>query len=225
MAADSWLGHHAEQPTLRLYGWSATTLSLGRNQKADWLDRVWLDSQGIPVVRRPSGGRALLHQDELTYAVILPAATTSGSLGQQFCLITGWLGAALRSLGVPVEPEREKRPTVLPGKQFPGCMEVVGRGELLLEGCKLVGSAQLRTRNGLLQHGVLPLRVDAELLKRCIPGSLPQPGLVELGYPAPSAGQLAHAFLKANGFDGQACPWSSAELAAIERWRAAEAVR
>ena len=136
---------------LRVYGWSTPTLSLGRNQRgrgvylADELER-----RGIDVVRRPTGGRALLHHREITYSVTAPSTADTG-LTAEYGRINVLLGSALEALGVRVAAaspaSRSAPPSATP------CFAEPARGELVFDGRKLVGSAQWRDDGALLQHG------------------------------------------------------------------------
>jgi len=135
---------------LRVYGWSAPTLSLGRNQRAHEVYRAdELERRGIGVVRRPTGGRALLHHREITYSVTAPCADSG--LTAEYRRINVLLGSALDALGVPVDvaapASRSAPPSATP------CFAEPARGELTFDGRKLVGSAQWRHEGALLQHG------------------------------------------------------------------------
>ena len=139
------------EAVLRVYGWSRPTLSLGRNQRAAGLyDERALGERGIGVVRRPTGGRALLHHREVTYSVTAPCES-SGTLLAEYARINAILASALLTLGVPivvaVPPARAAVPSAVP------CFAEPARGELTLDGRKLVGSAQWREHGALLQHG------------------------------------------------------------------------
>ena len=139
------------ETVLRVYGWSRPTLSLGRNQRAAGMYReTALAERGIDVVRRPTGGRALLHHREITYSVTAPCDDT-GALLTEYGRINALLCSALQSLGVPVvvaaPAGRAAAPSAAP------CFAEPARGELTLRGRKLVGSAQWRERGAMLQHG------------------------------------------------------------------------
>jgi lipoate-protein ligase A len=139
------------EAVLRVYAWSLPTLSLGRNQRATGLyDERALAARGIGVVRRPTGGRSLLHHREFTYSVTAPCAP-SGTLVAEYARINALLSSALGALGVPIvvaEPaKRAAAPSMAP------CFAEPARGELTLDGRKLVGSAQWRECGALLQHG------------------------------------------------------------------------
>jgi lipoate-protein ligase A len=136
---------------LRVYGWSQPTLSLGRNQRANGVYLAdELERRGIGVVRRPTGGRALLHHREVTYSVTAPCTADAG-LAAEYGRINRLLGSALAALGVGVvvaaPTSRSAPPTATP------CFAEPSRGELTFHGRKLVGSAQWRHDGALLQHG------------------------------------------------------------------------
>jgi lipoyl(octanoyl) transferase len=139
------------ETVLRVYAWSQPTLSLGRNQRAAGIYReALLAERGVGVVRRPTGGRALLHHREITYSVTAPCDDT-GALLAEYDRINALLCGALAALGVPVvaaaPATRAAAPSAAP------CFAEPARGELTLRGRKLVGSAQWRERGAMLQHG------------------------------------------------------------------------
>jgi lipoate-protein ligase A len=118
-----------------------------------------LTARGWDVVRRPTGGRAILHTDELTYSVVLPAddLLVVGGIVESYRRLSLGLTAALNRLGAQTAAEqRDERAKVM----GPVCFEVPSHYEITVEGRKLVGSAQLRRKGGVLQHGSLPLRGD-----------------------------------------------------------------
>ncbi|HWC73738.1 MAG TPA: hypothetical protein VG454_07350 [Gemmatimonadales bacterium] len=135
---------------LRLYCWDRPTLSIGRNQSESQIE-----STGIPVVRRPTGGQAVLHQHELTYAVVAPVSRF-GSLRAAYAEIHSRLATALRRLGVDaVLAPRPPRlaPAGGPRPRPNSCFADSVGGEILVNGRKLVGSAQVRRGTAFLQHG------------------------------------------------------------------------
>lgn len=135
---------------LRVYSWSAPTLSLGRNQSARTAyDPATLAAAGIGVVRRPTGGRAVLHDREVTYSVTAPA-TSAGALQESYARINRLLLDGLRKLGVAAEVARVAR---APKPDLSPCFERPSPGELMAIGRKLAGSAQWRDHDALLQHG------------------------------------------------------------------------
>jgi lipoate-protein ligase A len=138
------------EAVLRTYGWALPTLSLGRNQRAHGAyDAAALGAAGVGVVRRPTGGRALLHHREITYSVTMPLVQETPALAYR--RINELLVAALALLGVPAAiasgAGRAAPPTARP------CFDEPSAGELVSDGRKLVGSAQWCDRGALLQHG------------------------------------------------------------------------
>lgn len=153
------LGH--SPPTLRLYAWQPPALSLGYAQAIDEVDLEALSRQGWDLVRRPTGGRAILHADELTYAVIAPddSRHVSGGVLESYRRLSLGLTAALAHLGVATEVnpngvDAEAR------RMNPVCFEVPSAYEITCQGKKVVGSAQVRRRKAVLQHGAIPLWGD-----------------------------------------------------------------
>ncbi len=180
MRIDECLMQKASYPTLRIYTWERPTLSLGRNQHDNWLDYDLCRELGVDVVRRPTGGRALLHlPDEITYAVILPDVSDV-SVRCSFEGIAMVLNKTLRCLGVPVETAQYSM--VPRAKTFPHCGEVITAGEICWQGRKLVGSAQVRSMGHLLQHGSLLRHGDGGLLQKIIPNAEPRLTLEEIGF-------------------------------------------
>lgn len=167
MAIDRWAIEQHQfgflPSTLRFYTWSPPAISLGYHQHKypeQWQNLIW---QGVilDLVQRPTGGRAVLHQGDLTYALV-----TSGLSGsrvqayQQICefLIQGW-----RSLGVELHYGLAGRGYI----HNPNCFATATGADLVLaDGIKLIGSAQLRRGKAILQHGSIRLKPDAELFKQ-----------------------------------------------------------
>lgn len=143
------------RPALRLYGWRPACLSLGRNQRARGVfDAGRAAARGLDVVRRPTGGRAVLHDRELTYAVAAPIHLLDGPRAG-YRTINRALVAALRGLRVDAELALDA-PTTGPDAPEP-CFRRPAAGEVVVGGRKLVGSAQRCERGALLQHGSLLL--------------------------------------------------------------------
>ncbi len=149
------------EAVLRIYGWSRPTLSLGRNQTArDRYDIEGARARGIDFVRRPTGGRAVLHHHEVTYSVTAPVSLL-GSLRESYRAINRLLIHGLRRLGVDAreaDPHgAAPRPGILP------CFVLPAKGEIVAGGRKLVGSAQVRDGGALLQHGSILVDDDQAL--------------------------------------------------------------
>jgi len=149
------------EAVLRLYGWSRPTVSFGRNEPA----RAVVDASGarheLDFVRRPTGGRAVVHWRELTYAVVAPLDAWGG-LRAAYEGINGALAGALAVLGAPADVEGGRRAT-LPVDAGP-CFRAPAPGEVVARGRKLVGSAQARLEGVLLQHGSILLDDDQGLI-------------------------------------------------------------
>jgi lipoyl(octanoyl) transferase len=151
--------------TLRFYTWSPACLSLGYFQSFDVVDVDGCRARGVDIVRRPTGGRAILHDNELTYSVTLPASVLGHDAGivPSYHRLSLALQAGLQDLGVPATLAPA---TATQGAEHgPICFDRPSAHEILLGGRKLVGSAQVRRGGGLLQHGsmVIEPRIDALL--------------------------------------------------------------
>lgn len=145
-----------------VYGWTRPTLSLGRNQSAKGCyDLGRMRAMGVDVVRRPTGGRALLHHREVTYSVTAPLGQGDGPR-DSYERINRILLSALQQLGVRVSVAGPRGPAALP-TDIP-CFATPARGELVSDGRKLVGSAQWRDNSALLQHGSILIDDDQSLI-------------------------------------------------------------
>ncbi|MEX1256515.1 MAG: lipoate--protein ligase family protein [Gemmatimonadota bacterium] len=157
MAMDVALARTVEtgEAILRIYRWIRPTLSLGRNQPARGrFDPLAAQGLGAGVVRRPTGGREVLHDRELTYATVFPVGTFGG-LRDSYRLVNAALVNALRSLGVnaALADPPGRTPAIGSGP----CFERPAAGEVAVGGRKIAGSAQRRFGGILLQHGSLLL--------------------------------------------------------------------
>jgi lipoate-protein ligase A len=146
-------------PTLRLYAWSPPCLSLGYGQKSADIDLARVARHGWDTVRRPTGGRAILHDAELTYSVSLPPDHPLAAQGilESYRHINSALVAGLILLDL--SPRSERLPSRRPSPD-PVCLNTLSDYEITVAGRKLIGSAQLRRRGAVLQHGSLPLSGD-----------------------------------------------------------------
>ena len=148
-------------PTLRLYGWDPFCLSIGYGQRVSDVDIPALAARGWQLVRRPTGGKAILHGDELTYSLCLPLdhPLAAGSVVDSYRAISRGLSFALLELGLLVRSEKQS--ISQSGRHAgPVCFEVSSHYEITVDGRKLVGSAQMRRKGGILQHGTIPLVGD-----------------------------------------------------------------
>jgi lipoate-protein ligase A len=147
-------------PTLRFYGWAPPCLSLGRSQLLADADLPACRAAGVDLVRRPTGGRAILHTDELTYSVTLLASDprAAGGVVESYRRLSEGLLAGLCRLGVEaVQAHGQRKPT---SELTAICFDTPSDYEITAGGRKLVGSAQWRSRGRVLQHGTLPLYGD-----------------------------------------------------------------
>ncbi len=149
-------------PTLRLYSWTTPSVSLGVFQPISEIDAAYCSGHAIPIVRRPTGGRAILHGDELTYS--FSAAAECSLFGTRLRVAYRALSAAFalafRHIGLDVVVRnRPEAGRILTRSAL--CFQSVSYGELTVSGKKIIGSAQKRWPNGFLQQGSIPFSVDA----------------------------------------------------------------
>jgi lipoate-protein ligase A len=150
-------------PTLRLFAWSPPCLSLGYAQPFSDIDLEQITSLGWDVVRRITGGRAILHTDELTYSVIGPTndPRLQGGVLDSYRRLSVALLNALKRIGLPANSYPKSSTNVqINQNQEPICFEVPSNYEITVNNKKLMGSAQARKKSTLLQHGTLPLYGD-----------------------------------------------------------------
>jgi len=148
-------------PTLRLYSWHPYCLSIGHAQSISEVNIGFLTEKGWGMVRRPTGGRAILHADELTYSINAPIDDPhiQGGVIESYQHLSQCLLRALELIGIKTDSkpkvEKEKRLS-----KNPVCFQYPSDYEITFQGKKLIGSAQARKINGLLQHGAIPLFGD-----------------------------------------------------------------
>ena len=157
----------ASPPTLRFFGWTPPCLSLGYAQAAAEVDHDRLAQLGYGLVRRPTGGRAILHTDELTYSVIAPMhePRVLGGVLESYQQLSAGLLRGLHHLGLGVRADKTYAANDTAGAaKGPVCFEAPSNYEITVGAGdaprKLLGSAQVRKRRMLLQHGTLPLTGD-----------------------------------------------------------------
>ena len=174
--------------TLRFYSWARPTVSVGFAQPhRQGFDAQLARREGIPLVRRPTGGRAVLHADELTYALIGPADSgpLQGGITAAYRSIAEGFARGLERLGAAVALHRSSLPAQRTASGNGSCFSARARYELMAGGRKLMGSAQRRRNGTVLQHGSLLLgRPQARLWRSLGPGyeeaAAGSVGLVEL---------------------------------------------
>jgi lipoate-protein ligase A len=155
-------------PTLRFYAWAPPCVSMGRNQKYAEVDIARCAARGYGIVRRPTGGRAILHTDELTYSIIAAPdhPLMAGLVLDSYLRLSAGLVAGLARLGITAEPA--------PGTNRPSpdvsaaCFEVPSAYEIIAGTRKVLGSAQARRARSVLQHGSLPLAGDLTRVVDCL---------------------------------------------------------
>jgi lipoate-protein ligase A len=167
MAIDSWLLERHKQgihpPTLRFYTWSPAAISCGYHQQhipTVWRELTW---QGKPleIIRRPTGGQGVLHQGDLTYAIV--TSVSPGKRLETYQYICQFLMAGWRSLGVELQYGTSGREYA----KNPNCFATSTIADLITsDGKKAIGSAQLRRGKAILQHGSICLSTDANLFEQ-----------------------------------------------------------
>jgi lipoate-protein ligase A len=153
-------------PTLRLYDFSPTALSIGYAQKLPQSVVEKTKAQGIDIVRRPTGGRAVLHQNDLTYCFVGSSgiksdpndtdSVLSASISQAYRQICSGLIEGFRQLGIPLELGQSIRPE----RDLHDCFLATTNADLHINGKKMIGSAQLRRKHAVLQHGSILLEQE-----------------------------------------------------------------
>lgn len=157
-------------PTLRLYTWQPAALSLGFAQPVHDVDLVNLEHEGWGLVRRPTGGKAILHIDELTYSVNAPVddPLLAGSLLESYRKISQALLSALEKFGIDAAGDKTYSNDSTSAPVNPVCFETPSNYEITAAGKKLIGSAQARKYGGILQHGALPISGDITRITRVL---------------------------------------------------------
>ncbi|TVP62050.1 MAG: lipoate--protein ligase family protein [Leptolyngbya sp. LCM1.Bin17] len=219
MAIDQWLlnqhQHHGHPPCLRFYTWQPAAISLGFSQRRRfpeaWSNLTW-NGQPIPLVQRPTGGRGVLHQGDLTYALITsPATGRRQQVYRDFCqfLIQGW-----RALGVSLQfgqPQRQY------GRSH-HCFSLATQADLVdTQGHKRIGSAQLWRDGCVLQHGSMVLTPDPILYQQVFQTPPPPPGPMGEVDQAAIARALCQAAAQCFDCELQLQPLSDAEWQQMHR--------
>ncbi len=175
MAVDEFLLNRVEKnggaPVLRLYSFSPPAITLGYHQAAaKAIDLEAATADGLDVVRRITGGRALLHDGELTYSVTAPVGPPFGQgLADTFLVIAGVIVSALRGAGIDACLGSAKHTGIESTMSSP-CLVSTSRHEITAEGKKISGSAQRRTGGAFIQHGSILLRGGSERIERYLRG-------------------------------------------------------
>lgn len=161
---DNAIKKQVKEPIFRLYGWSPACVSLGRNQKDDFVDQEFLNSCGIDVVRRLTGGRALLHDDEITYSYVCPVSSLKHgeNVVESYKEVSQILINAFAKLGIELDFGGTRKSQG--HKDY--CMLVSTGADLCWNGRKLIGSAQFRKEGYILQHGSILYDYNKSLLEK-----------------------------------------------------------
>jgi len=155
-------------PTLRLYSWDSPSLSIGCFQTASDIDIEYCDKKNYPVVRRLTGGRAILHDAELTYSLSSPLDSSifRNSLMENYTIISNALVSALQANGINAKNSFKRKRSA--AHKNAACFKSVSYGEITVNGKKIIGSAQKRFTSGFLQHGSILLDFNAAELGRTL---------------------------------------------------------
>ena len=170
---DEAIEKQLQEPIFRLYAWKPRCISLGRNQKEEFLGDVKED-----VVRRLTGGRALLHDDEITYSYVSPVSIIPDGeiIASSYKYISGILIDFFKTLGVELEFGGKSTGKAVSTK-FDYCMLISTGADVCYQGKKIIGSAQYRKQGYVLQHGGILFGYDRELLESLFHEEVP-PGAI-----------------------------------------------
>lgn len=150
-------------PTLRLYGWNKKAVTIGEFQKINEINYSFCFINKIPVIRRPTGGKGILHYNDLTCSFSCKKeGRFSGNLFQTYEALSRIFAKAFELTGISIEIRKEKKSF----NKTPFCFAVSSFGEICFNGVKIIGSAQKRWIDGFLQQGTIPIVVDRKLLKK-----------------------------------------------------------
>ena len=151
-------------PIFRLYGWRPACISLGRNQQDSFIDKKFLKDTNIDVVKRLTGGRALLHDDEITYSFICPISYLNHgeNVTKSYIEISQILIEKFAKLGIELDFGGSKPVNT----KFDYCMLISTGADLCYRGKKLIGSAQCRKEGYILQHGSILYNYNRQLLEK-----------------------------------------------------------
>lgn len=154
----------SKEPVFRFYGWSPKCVSVGRNQKSDFIDKIFLKKHGIDLVKRLTGGRALLHDKELTYSYVCPASMLKqgDSIMGSYREIAQIFIEQFKKIGIELEISTKHH--IHTERNY--CMMLATGADLCYKGKKLIGSAQFRKEGYILQHGSILFDYDKELLEK-----------------------------------------------------------
>ena len=161
---------NAAPPTLRIYNWTAPSVSIGCFQRIADIDTEYCSENNIPIVRRMTGGRAIFHGNDITYSFSVKTLSGLFSRGllDSYKKISTVLSLALTRIGLSPESKfmRETKRSSSSSLRNPFCFQAISFGEIAINGRKIVGSAQKRWTDGLLQQSSIPFVVDSDEVTR-----------------------------------------------------------
>lgn len=171
------VSENAKEPVFRLYGWKPACVSLGRNQKDDFLDKNFLEQNCIDTVKRLTGGRALFHDKEITYSFVCPCDYFPGaeSVVESYKAISNILICTFKRLGIELSIGGGSVHT-----KNNYCMLVSTGADLTCNGKKLIGSAQYRAKGYILQHGSVLYDYDSKLLENIFAAPVDTSGITSI---------------------------------------------
>ena len=160
---ESAIKTNKKEPVIRFYGWKPKCVSLGRNQSENAVNKAYCEANGIDIVRRVTGGRGLLHDDEVTYSFVCPFdfLENGKSVIGSYKEISSAIIEGFKNLGIELELGGKKKINTA----FDYCMSLSTGADLCYQGKKLIGSAQFRKQNYLLQHGSILFSYDEETIQ------------------------------------------------------------
>ena len=163
MAVDEFflLNNHNNSIILRFFGWEPPSISIGTFQKIEELNLNFIKEKNIPVVRRPTGGKGVYHNDELTYSIIIPSKHPINKMDvvDSYKIISEVFIKSLKRFKINAELTKKI------GKIDGFCFSTQNYYEVSVNGKKIIGSAQRRKKEGILQQGSIPLTIDYEMVK------------------------------------------------------------
>ncbi len=185
MAIDEYLIYFYEKtkiPVLRIYGWTTPSITLGRYQAPDCLDLEACRNDGVEVIRRITGGGAILHHDEVTYSMVCSESDLGGRLSvkESYEMLNNYIINLYRGFGLDARYSYELRGKECPAEGASLCFSGREEYDILVGGKKIGGNAQRRLKGVIFQHGSIPLALNREKLKRYFRGPLAGEGFTSL---------------------------------------------
>lgn len=160
---ESAIKNNEQEPIIRFYGWTPKCVSLGRNQSNEHINIDYCKNNNIDIVKRVTGGRGLLHDDEVTYSFVCPVSflKSGESVISSYKEISCAIIQGFKNLDIELEIGGRKKPNT----SFDYCMSISTGADLCFNGEKLIGSAQYRKQNYILQHGSILFNYDENIIE------------------------------------------------------------